>query len=438
MRKLFPAVFSLEFCLLLIVPASPTLHAEAAFGVSGLIDFELMIDPGDPVDSDLNQVNTLTPRLSIWSDIYEFSGAGSVDFESFSGALDFTLKEFKLVINPLDFMSLKLGYFNYLPGTAQFLSTTNFFSRIDYERLLAGTVEESIVPTTIVQTGFFFLDFYLLLTVSPFRADMILPATDSPWFYGKDIPESIIEPLFGQEIFLEELYYSEEDQPPYDFSQISYSPELGGTLWGVDFSLLYYYGYDNSPLVQAYFRQMGVTDPYDIELVPVYRKIHALGLNLATNFSALRLWADAAYTFSKSFLANKVGYGRNTPVVESPHISYALGSSYEFAFPDLLMLAEVKNSHIIDDNETIIDPVLSSAIITAAQLSLFDYRLATHASLIYSPADPSVAAVCKLSFTPFADFAVQLLAPFFFGPSDTELGQYSGNYFVSVEVVWGY
>jgi hypothetical protein len=178
---------------------------------------------------------------------------------------------------------------------------------------------------------------------------------------------------------------------------------------------------------------------YDIELSPVYRIIEAFGMDLATNLSALRLWADSAYTLSKSFLANKVSSSnKNTPVVESPFVEYALGCSYEFPFLDLTALAEWKNSHIVDANEYIIEPPLSSVVLTALSLSLFDYRVSTYASLIYSIADPSVAAVFKISFTPFADLAIELLAPFFFGPSDSELGQYSRNHFVSMEVVWGY
>jgi hypothetical protein len=231
----------LFICLAFFLPGffstQSALHADASFGVTGSIDFELMIDHDDFMSSDLEQVNTLTPRLSIWSGIYEFSGAGSARYESFSEALSFSLDEFKLEINPADFMSLKLGYFNYLPGTAEFLSNTNFFSRIDYERLLAGTVEDSIVPNTMIQAGFFFLDFYLLLTTAPFRPEMILPATDSPWFYGKDIPESLIVPPFGEEAHLDQMYYAAEETPSYGFSQVSYSTELGGTIRGVDFGI---------------------------------------------------------------------------------------------------------------------------------------------------------------------------------------------------------
>jgi NAD(P)-dependent dehydrogenase (short-subunit alcohol dehydrogenase family) len=41
MGKLVLPALSLKFCLLIIFLANPTLYADAAFGVSGTIDFEL-------------------------------------------------------------------------------------------------------------------------------------------------------------------------------------------------------------------------------------------------------------------------------------------------------------------------------------------------------------------------------------------------------------
>jgi hypothetical protein len=267
---------------------------------------------------------------------------------------------------------------------------------------------------------------------------MIVPATDSPWFYGKDIPQSIFHPIFGTEIFLGRLYYAEEATPSYDFSQVSFSPELGGTLWGVDFSILYYYGFDNDLLLEAEFENHD-TDPYDIKLTPLYRKIHALGLNLATNISALRMWGDAAFTFNKPFLANIVSWSKpTTPVVDSSLVEYTLGCSYEFPFLDLKAFAEFRNSHLINPSEYIVEPALRSVVATALSIAFFQGRLSAYALFAYSIAEPSGTAVLRISFTPFTELTVRLLAPVFFGPPTTEFGQYSRNHFVSAEVAWGY
>jgi hypothetical protein len=426
-------------CLAAFFPRGGMLSADAALSGTASVDLRLMIDPGAFLDSELEQVSRLSPRLSVQSGTYAFSAAASVGFESSSGAADFRLEALELALRAADWMGFRLGWFDYLPGAARFLSNTNFFSRIDYERLLAGRLEEALVPAALLQAELTFFDFYLRLTVSPFRPQMILSPVGSPWFFGSHFPRSLIEPAFGNEVVLNELSYMPEPPPPYDLSEVSWSPELGGSVWGVDFALLYYHGYDNTPLLSAELIPHGLydQDPYDIELTPVYRRVHTLGLDLAASISSLRLWADAAYTFNKSFLTNEVSFTLpTTQVVTAPFVEYSLGCSYALPFFELTAWGELRNSHVLDPSGLLLRPPLSSALLAGLDASLFDSRLSSQVALACSIAEPSGAAVLRLSYTPVAGLAVRFLAPFFFGPPDTELGQYRRNHFLSLQVVW--
>jgi hypothetical protein len=415
--------------------------ADVSFGGTGSFDVQVLVeDQAEPL-STLSQKNRLSPSLAIWAEAFEFTLNGSVSVDGLSGEITPSLQEFRLDLYPTDFMSLRMGVFSYLPGTSEFVSNTNFFARTDYEALLTGAVGESLIPNTMVQAGFYWNNSYLLLTVNPLRPEMVLPETDSPWFPMRDVPESVTLQLFAddQTIVLDNLYYLDEDPTPYDLSQISISPELGITIFGIDASVLYYHGTDNTSLVAANFIPYGLydSDPYDIELIPVHRNVHVIGMNLATNISALRLWGDSAFTFNKSFLTNRVSFSnRNTPVVELPYLEYTAGASYEFSFINLSLFGELKHNHVFTEEQFFVAQMLQSMAVGAVSVSVFDYALSFFVSAIYSLADGGVASVARITYAPVDELSVELLAPMFFGDVDSELGQFRDNFLVSAKVIW--
>ena len=438
-RILGPRAWLLAFVATLLPLCAA--HADVTFGGVGSIDFQVLIERQEPPTATFNQRNSLSPNLSVWGDAFEFTLIGSIAVDGLSGAVTPSLQEFQLELYPSDFMSLRLGVFSYLPGTSEFVSNTNFFARTDYEALLTGAVAESLVPTTIIQAGVFWNDFYLLLTANPLRPEMVLPETDSPWFPMRDVPESVTLQLFAddQTILLDNLYYAEEEPSPYDLTHISISPELGTTIFGIDASVLYYYGSDNTSLIAANFIPYGLydSDPYDIELTPIQRNVHAVGMNLATDISAVRIWWDSAYTFNKSFLTNRVSFSnRNTPVVQLPYLEYSVGASYEFSFMSLTLFGELKYNHVFSEGQIFVPQMLQSLAVAAVNVSVFDYILSAYVSGIFSLVDGGVASVARITFAPVDELSVELLAPVFFGEADSELGQYRDNYLVSAKVIW--
>jgi hypothetical protein len=432
----------LPWIVLLAFAARP-LSAELLVSGTAELNAGVFINTEELVESSLDQQLILSPSLSAWNDTFDFSFSGSIGVERPLEQLNFDVNELLVTVYPFDFMQISAGRFAYLPGTAEFLSSTNYFSRTDYEKLLAGTVSETGVPNDLLQLGFFVSDYYFKFTTALFRPEMLLPPVSSPWFPGKDIPTEveITVILTKTTLHLDEIYYVEPEPSEFSFDEVSFSPEIGATFGGIDVSLMYYRGFDNSPLTQLSFKTSGLyeSDPYDIELTPYYRWIDAIGANVATTISSLRLWLDASYTFEKGILSNRVSYStRNTPVVFYPYLEYTLGASYEFYDPSIFALLEVRNSHIIGGEDHLLEPTLGSALTGGLNFSFFDSRLSLYLFGLLSLADNSTALVTRLSYDPVDDLRFQLTFPVFSGADDTELGQFTKNTYLAANLEWRY
>ncbi len=434
--------FIVSTAFLLVFAGSP-LSSEVLLSGTAELDAGVFFNADKLVESALDQRLALSPNLSARIDSFDFSFSSSITLERPVEQLGFDLNELLVTLYPFDFMQIKAGRFSYLPGTAEFLSSTNYFSRTDYEKLMTGTVDETGVPNDLLQLGLFVSDYYFKLTTSLFRPEMLLPEVSSPWFPGKDIPREVeIMVILTKTTFhLGEIYYAEPEPAEFSFDEVSFSPEIGATLGGVDISLMYYRGFDNTPLTQVKFllTSLNPAEPYDIELVPHYRWIDAIGANVATSISSLRLWADASYTFEKGFLANRVSYSsRSTPVIIFPFLEYTLGASYEMYDPSIFALLEIRNSHIIGGEDYLIEPILGSALTFGINLSFFDSRLSSYFFGLLSFEDSSTAFVIRLSYNPVDDLSFTLTYPLFSGAPDTELGQFADNKYLSANLEWRY
>ena len=432
----------LGILFILLTAAGNIARADVAVGGQCSFRYNLLIDPQDPLKSTPALISRFDPIFELWSDFFVFSCSGSLSYAGSNNTLDVFLKDSKVSFYPIDPMSISLGRFHYLPGTAEFFSHTNYFARSDYEIMLSQGGGLIQLPCDLAQIGFYFFDFYLLITVSPFWQPMILPEITSPWFPRNGLPKSITVSLpFERIINIGKLLYIESQTPDYDLSQVSMAVEVGGTILGVDFGLLYYQGWDNTPLLTAAFDLSNflTSETFDILLTPYYRKIKAIGLILETNIGALRLWSDASFTIDKSFLTNELSATLlNTVVSKVPFLEYTLGMSYDFPFLGLIALAEFRNSHIIEDSvtSTLIEPFLHFVGVGTLLMRVLDYRLQPSFSVLFSFEDYSVSLISRCSYTPSDEFSLSVLLPLFFGELDSELGQYQENYTLTLIVDW--
>ncbi len=436
MRNLF-----LLFLAILLFSSAHKLYSEVVIGGKAEISYSIIVNEDKLKKSILDMTASFYPSFSVNSRHYDFSTTGNISYSTTARAPDISIDSFELVLNPADLLTIKIGRIFYLPGTSEFISPTNYFARIDYEKLLGGISPDYILPNDILQLGFFIGNYYLLLTTAPFTGEFILPDTNSIWFPGKDIPKSIdVSFPFDQVLYLENLSYGDTDFPGAKLENIGLSAEAGGTISTFDFSLIFYHGSDNTPLIQGeIFFPQGLFENYDVIVIPRYRMINALGLNLSANISSLRLWGDTSYTFSKTFNTNRLSSTNfSTMLAKSPYLEYSLGASYEYYFQrfNVFILGEYKNNVIVNRKDYFIDNMLSSIFLGMIRARFFQNMFSSMFTLIYSIQDSSTALVLKESYSPSDDLELSVAAPIFFGDKKSDFGQFKNNHVVAGGVTW--
>jgi hypothetical protein len=169
----------------------------------------------------------------------------------------------------------------------------------------------------------------------------------------------------------------------------------------------------------------------------VDRIIDAVGLTSSLSVSDFQLTADVSYTLSKTFTTKSLSVDTfETILSTAPFFDYAFGATWELGEPRLSLACEWKGGWIPAAHGDLDMPMLSSALFGRASISFWEDRVTLGANALVSLADASYAVVADCTFSPSSEVSIQLLAPFFLGAKDTELGQFSANYQVSLGAIW--
>jgi len=109
---------------------------DIVFGGSSEINYSILISDDKFKDSIPELAVSLSSTLDIENEQYEFSLLGSISYVNTERTPDLYINTFQVILNPFPFMSLRMGRMPYLPGSSEFISPVNYFSRVDYEKLL--------------------------------------------------------------------------------------------------------------------------------------------------------------------------------------------------------------------------------------------------------------------------------------------------------------
>ena len=434
-------------CVCFAAPAS----AEVFFGGSARANVGMIFDLDDIDSSEIDFTTTLSPRFAASSEIFDFSLLADIRWNNRENSFTFLVDEFRLTLIPADFALVKVGRFSYLPGTAEFFSNTNFFNQGSLVELISSVGLETGTNADMVQANFFFSNFYTKLTVSPIAHDMVFPDRLSPLFPGHYVPKRPGQTQANTEYSgytvdgaeATELPYDKRVRPPLNFDQVSMSGEFGGTAGGIDFSLLYFYGWDDDTLFSTSTVYNSGAGTYTTTLVPEYNKIHAVGLNLASSVQAFRFWADSAWTFNKAFIRDNYFGGTGgeddpftTTTIQGHFLEYTLGASYEFGF-GLTVLFEYMDGWIIDgDPSQYVQPTLSRVLALAVNLPLFQYQLIPTIAAMYSIDTNAFGGGIVVSYAPTDELELTLTAPIFFDFDGTSRPFGGNKLYVSLSLIW--
>ncbi|HTP58618.1 MAG TPA: hypothetical protein VMM82_06845 [Spirochaetia bacterium] len=413
--------------------------AQAVVGGSAETDLGVLVSPSDPAASALQGSLVFRPTLHAATDVLEVSVQASIDVDLAGLGTSFTLDALEVDATPWEFLKLSAGRMNYVTGAVSLLSPVSWWTRIDWDSLISGRLADILVPADLLQVRLLWGDAALVLAVDPFPRRATFPSTDSAWFPGKDIPPSIpIGFPVNQTLVLESVTMEDPALPAAQPQTMSASAEATATVGPVDASLLYYHGYDMSPLVQARLDfPYGLYKAFDVILTPVDRVIDACGLSATASVSELRICGDLAWTLAKTFSTERLSASTfQTVLAVAPYLEYALEATWEHPQPHLTVSCEWKGSWIPTPPAGVVMPLLSSVLVGTTSVRLLDEKLSLGTSTIISLQDNSAAILADVSFNPSSEITVQVGAPFFFGAATTELGEFAANHLVTLTSVW--
>lgn len=426
------AVLALLFVL---IPTALDAQTEASLGVTVREDTLVVVQPRQGTAT-LDAVVAATPQLYVAGADFELNASVGLEAGHPDGTPELGQLQYELGLSPLPILSLKLGRFFHSPGTAEFLSNSNLFMRIEPVSLLQGRLGDATVPAELAQATVYLGRFSVTATGSAFVHQPPLPDPDSPWFPQASVPQSIKTLPHLDPIPLAGISYADlAPAVPLSLDRLSYSVELGGYAGGVDFSALWYNGWDNTPLLTAELDLVSLTDPYFIVLRPVYRKRTTAALNARWVVDRFVVWTDNAYTFYKRFLTNRLDAQRlTTQTAEAPYLEHTFGASAELPW-NVTLLSEYRLSWAFTDDE-VIDPFLSRAVLALVQADLFDYRVATTFAGVVSVEDHSVGLFAELAYKPSIALEFVLGVSYFLGEGESELGQFGTSIPIRASLVW--
>lgn len=436
MKNVLTALFLL--CFILPTPAEMILGGEASSSLGSFVD------PENPMDSSLEGTLGFTPRIVAYGESFSFEVRGSLVWDLKKGEYSYGLDSF-LLEKPLgDYQILKIGRFLYKPE-GEFFGCAAFFTQTDLVELLKTGGRGGQSAVDILQWGVFTSNPYFLLTLAPFASDPALPDLDSPWFPRGSLPEEVSYTLIGTTFThpLGDLSYSVAEAET-EIENISIGIEAGW-YWGlIQFMLFGYHGWDNDPLTTVTFDvgDLFSSDPFDLIINPIQRRITALGWGCTGGTGGLRLWHQGAFTFNKTFTTGRLdtsGGDFTTATAEAPYLELLGGFSYEWESPCLVLLGEGVYGWGFPGDETDINPLpLERAAAATLFLSLLDYRFIPSLTVLTSLEDRSTGGMARLTFAPSDAMELSLWTLLFFGPGDSEMGQYNNNRMIQIDLSWRY
>lgn len=393
---------------------------------------ELAIGTEDFLAGAIGQSVSIAPTIQGYGQWFDYDGQIELSFADGFSEVSIGLSRAQANLYPWEFLRLRFGAFSYRPGFGELVSPSSFFASQDIEALIEnggrGTTSQSLLGQV---TLFAPIGFATLTVSSPFGTDTVLDP-DSRWFPSASFPSMIPWPFPPYERTLRTIDLSETIGDESAVEDLSLGLEIGATLPYFDVSLTGYYGKDSQTAYSAevIFPSDDI-NVFDIGLQPVASKGFAVGIDAAVPIGPLRIWTDSAWYEKRAFSTNRLSLTTfETRVDEAPAIETVNGASIELPRFGLTLLAEYRGVFALSSEESLLSPFLSSVASGSLQFRpLYTLRFDEVAAV--SLKDSSMLFYTAVTFAPDDQLSFQLQAPFFFGSTTSEFGQFAGQYMVS-------
>jgi len=210
---------------------------------------------------------------------------------------------------------LRLGKQIIVWGKADGINPTDNITPWDFSDIL--DTDDERIGVVGLKTDFYIGNWSLEGVVVPTFTPSVLPPQNSRWF--PEFPSMIPNPYYPVlgPPFLQATYaFLEPMLPDANFQSAQLAGKISSSVGGWDFSLSYYYGYDDLPTYRQSQSLEG--DSLVVLLQPRYFHRDALGGDFATALGKWGLRGEAAYFFT----ADPDG---SDPEIDDPYFQYVIG-----------------------------------------------------------------------------------------------------------------
>lgn len=266
---------------------------------------------------------------------YLYSGKSTTANNLRTSGSDYEIAANELFVNYQIYpVRLRLGNQVYRWGTADVMNPTSYFTPFDFREFLFRDDDEfkQGVPSL---SGMYFGDNLTLELVVSF---LHVPSLFAPSgnFWSLDMRDDVFN-----------IIIPEAESLDADASNAGYGARLTKTLFQTDFSLSYYHGPDNDPVLVPDSVLFIPNEPLSITMASQYHVVNTFGMDASMGIGDFTFQLEAAYTPDKYGAVNQ---DLNDPaeiqwpfqVRTSEYIAYAAGFNY------FIPISEIIESHTGD------------------------------------------------------------------------------------------
>lgn len=206
-------------------------------------------------------------------------------------------------------------------GKADAINPTDNITPWDFSDIL--DTDDERIGLVSLKADYYFGDWSLEGVLVPTFTVSLLPTQNSRWY--PEMPGTIPNPYYPAlgSPFLRATYaVLDPILPDENFRSAQTAMKLSSTMAGWDFSLIYYYGYDDLPAYRQFQFLQG--DSVLIQLQPCYHRKKAIGGDFASAFGSWGVRGEAAYFFT----ADPNG---TNPEIDDPYFQYVIGIDRTFS-----------------------------------------------------------------------------------------------------------
>ena len=423
--------YCLFFSLFLVMPF---LLFSAGFDIGGEIvgASNFTLNTENPANSEFGGSVSLAPLFIAEAEGISCTAEPIFIFDCAAGSAELSLRSLTVESFLFNFLQIKAGKYNHLPGKGYLGTCTNYFHQMDLNSFFSGSPENSYSPAYLAEIAAFPGNWYVRALASLYPVTPQLPDPGSLWFPWAKVPESITIEYDGQirELALADVKIDETETAGPFLKNISLSAEFGGAFSFFDFSCHYYHGIDNTMVLKTRLDfPSGFLRFYDLILSPKITVIDAFGINSEAMLGGLQLWSTASFVPSKTLATRTFAELTQANLFdEVKYLEYTGGASYTFQYPSIYIAAEARHAWAFPWKEDLVMPFYHSLAGGLVSADFFSGSFSAGAVYLLSLSDFSSSAVLSAVYRPLLELEVRFYLPLFFGKAGTDFGMYKENF----------